>query len=72
MDREVVVITVTGEMGPRLREEFEDVEITVGHSVTRLRLAGGDHPMLHGVLARIDALGLELLDVHRAAPGDAP
>ncbi len=68
MSRRVVVITVTGEMDQRLRAEFEefaDVEITVDHSVTRLRLTSGDDPLLHGILHRIDTLGLELLDVHQ-------
>ena len=66
MSRQVFVITVTGEMDERLREEFEDVEITVDHSVTRLRVVSVDASVLHGVLHRIEALGLELLDVHRS------
>jgi hypothetical protein len=69
VSRRVFVITVTGEMDHHLREEFEDVEITVEHSVTRLRVVSSDASVLHGVLNRIDALGLELLDVHHVDEG---
>jgi hypothetical protein len=66
--RQDVVITVTGELDDRLRREFEDLEITVDHSVTHLR-ASADTSMLHGVLHRIESLGLELLDVHQLDAG---
>ena len=65
MGHQVFVITVTGEMDERLREQFEDLEITVEYGVTRLHLVSADASVLHGVLNRIDLLGLELLDVHR-------
>jgi hypothetical protein len=64
VSRQAFIITVTGEMDQALRNEFEDVEITVECSVTRLRVDSADASALHGVLNRIDALGLELLDVH--------
>jgi hypothetical protein len=63
------VITVTGEMDASLRAEFEDVEITVDHSVTRLRVFSADPSVVHGVLHRIDVLGLDLLDLHQVADG---
>ena len=44
--------------------EFEDIDVVVDHSITRLRIAAGDASALHGILGRIEALGLELLDVH--------
>ena len=69
MSRQVFVITVTGEMDQPLRDEFEDVDITVDHSVTRLRVVSVDPSVVHGVLNRIDALGLELLDVHQVGEG---
>jgi hypothetical protein len=68
MSRRSVVITVSGEIDNRLQQEFEafdEVEIAVGHGMTRLRAVGGDASALHGILHRIDALGLELLDVHQ-------
>ena len=64
MSRRVFVITVAGEMDQWLREEFEDVEVTVDKSLSRLRVLSADPSVLHGVLHRIDALGLELLEVH--------
>jgi hypothetical protein len=69
MSRQAFVITVTGEMVPTLLEEFEDVETTVARGVTRLRIAGPDPSMLHGVLHRIDALGCEVLDVQHVEVG---
>ena len=69
MSRQVFVITVTGEMDQSLRDEFADVGITVDHGVTRLRLVSADPSALHGLLNRIAALGLELLDVHQVEEG---
>ena len=60
-----IVITVAGEMTAALRAEFDDLEVSVGHSVTRLRLASDDPAALHGVIHRVESLGLELLDVQR-------
>jgi hypothetical protein len=69
VSRRVYVITVTGEMDASLRDAFEDVEITVDHSVTRLRVVSADSSVVHGVLRRIDVLGLDLLDLHQVADG---
>ncbi len=57
-------ISVMGEMGPRLRAAFEDVDVTVGRGVTRLRVVCRDTAVLHGIIDRIASFGLELLDVH--------
>lgn len=65
MTGRVVVITVAGEMSAALRDEFDDLEVTVGHSVTHIRLGKVDPSALHGVIHRVESLGLELLDVHR-------
>lgn len=69
MSRRVYVITVTGEMDASLRDAFEDVGITVGHGMTRLRVVSPDPSVVHGVLHRIDLLGLELLDLHQVDEG---
>jgi hypothetical protein len=71
VSRQVFVITVTGEMDQSLRDEFADVDITVDHGVTRLRLVSTDPAALHGLLNRVAALDLELLDVHEVegSPG---
>jgi hypothetical protein len=64
VSRHAFMITVAGELDERLREEFDDVEITVDHSATKLR-ASGDASTLDSVVHRLDTLGLELLDVHQ-------
>jgi hypothetical protein len=61
--RKVFVVSVTGEMSEALREQFDDVDVTVEHGVSRLRVICPDSSVLHGVLNRIDSLGLELIDV---------
>ncbi len=66
MSSRTVVVTVTGEMDPLLREAFADLDVECARGVTQLRFARRDASMLHGVLARIEALGLEVLDVHPA------
>ena len=54
---------------------FEDFDVVPGHGVTVLRGRLPDQAALHGALARIEGLGLELLDVRLVAdaePGDVP
>jgi len=63
MSRRVYVITVTGEMDEVLREQFDDVEVTVAHGVSQVRVICPDPSALHGLLHRVEALGLELIDV---------
>jgi hypothetical protein len=63
MSRRVFVVTVTGEMGPALRAEFDDVDVAVEHGVSRVLVVCPDPSVLHGVLRRLDALDLELIDV---------
>ena len=63
MTRAVFMITVTGEMDEALRDQFDDVEMTIGNGVSRLRVVSSDAAVLHGLLHRLEAVGLELLDV---------
>jgi hypothetical protein len=63
MRRRVYVITVTGELDEVLREQFDDVEVSVEHGVSRMRVICPDPSVLHGLLHRVEALGLELIDV---------
>ena len=74
MSSRAFVVTVTGELDQALRDEFEDVDVVVANSVTRIRLAGADPAMLHGLLHRIEGLGLEVLCVEPVvdAQADAP
>ena len=60
-----VVVTVAGEMSPALRREFDDFEVSIDRSMTRIRLPDADPSMLRGVLDRIESLGLELLHVQQ-------
>ena len=59
------VITVRGAAGPWVRGAFDDTEVSVVGDTTVLRRAGADQAALHGLLHRIEHLGLELLDIHR-------
>ena len=59
------VITVTGELDAVLRGQFDDVEVTVERGVSRLVLVDADTSALYGVLHRVEALGLEVLDVRQ-------
>lgn len=60
-------IRVRGHLGPAARRAFPvlDVQIQAGDSLLRGVL---DQAALHGALARIEELGLELVEVRRAGP----
>ena len=58
------VITVRGVAGPFVRASFDDVEMSVAGDTTVLRSAGADQAALHGLLRRIQDLGLDVVDVH--------
>ena len=58
------VITVRGVAGPFVRAAFDDVAVSAAGDTTVLRSAGADQAALHGLLRRIQDLGLEVLDVH--------
>jgi hypothetical protein len=58
-------ITVRGVAGPWVRAAFDDVQVSVAGDTTVLRRAGTDQAALHGLLNRIQGLGLEVIDVHR-------
>ncbi|MGO8890773.1 MAG: hypothetical protein ACLQB1_13940 [Streptosporangiaceae bacterium] len=58
------MIIVRGVAGPSVRAAFDDVEISVVGDTTMLRRAGTDQAALHGILNRIQDLGLVVIDVH--------
>ena len=60
-------ITFVGQAGSLLRAEFDDCEISVGPGTTTLHAGQVDQPALQGLLQRITALGLELVDVSTVA-----
>lgn len=58
------LITVRGVAGPAVRAALDGVAVSAAGDTTVLRRAGTDQAALHGILQRIQDLGLELLDVH--------
>ena len=66
MSRGTVEIRVKGEVGASLRRQVDDVVVVDEQGTTCLRLVGRDDAALHGLLALLDGLGLELLGVERA------
>lgn len=58
------VITVRGAAGPRVRAAFDDAEVSVVGDTTVLRRTETDQAALHGLLRRIQDLGLDVIDVH--------
>jgi len=62
------VIIVRGRIGPALLDAFEGMHAAVTPTETLLRGQIIDQAALHGVLERIESLGLELLEVRRVNP----
>jgi hypothetical protein len=58
-------IRVRGHLGPTLRHAFADLLAERCDGDTTLRGPLRDQSALHGLLAQIEALGLELLEVRR-------
>ena len=58
-------IRVHGPLSPAQLERFEDMESETGPVETVLRGPIRDQSELHGLLDRIKALGLELIEVRR-------
>ena len=59
------VIRVRGILGDRLLTAFPELRSRMDRGDTLLAGSLPDRAALHGVLARIEALGLELLEVRR-------
>jgi hypothetical protein len=65
-------LSFKGAASDALAAAFEDCYVTTGRGVTIVRRSVPDQAALQGLIARISALGLELLDVHPVAePGIA-
>jgi len=64
-------ITVRGTGSPRLAAAFDDMDVAsfAGHTVLRGHLV--DQAALYGLLDRLSALGLELVDLRRLPPAEA-
>jgi hypothetical protein len=50
-------------MGPAMREAFGDMHVQTDHGRTVLSGELADQPALYSVLERLQALGLDLVDV---------
>jgi hypothetical protein len=61
-------ILVRGHLGATARRAFPGLRAETQDRDTLLRGPIADQAALHGVLAQIEALGLELLEVHRLPP----
>jgi hypothetical protein len=63
-------ITFLGQAGITLRAEFDDCEVTIGPGTTTLRAELPDRGALSGLMARINSMGLDVIDVSLVAqPG---
>jgi hypothetical protein len=56
---------VRGRLGPMLLQAFPDLEAEMRGKFTLLRGIVRDQAALHGVLARLEALGLKLVDMRQ-------
>jgi hypothetical protein len=56
---------VHGHLGPMLLEAFSDLDAEVQGKFTLLRGIVRDQAALRGILAQIEALGLELVDMRQ-------
>ena len=65
-------ITFAGRAGAALCAEFDDCMVAVGPDTTTLRAELPDQAALCGLMMRITGLGLEVVDLHLAAPAPAP
>jgi len=63
MVRRVYRLVVTGEMGPAMREAFSDLGARAEDGQTVLSGEFADQAALYSVFERLQALGLDLVDV---------
>jgi hypothetical protein len=63
-------IRIRGRVRPALLEDFAELEQSVAKVETVLHGPVADQAALHGLLHRIEALGLELVEVRRLPPSD--
>jgi hypothetical protein len=63
-------IRIRGRVRPALLEDFDGLERSVERVETVLHGPVADQAALHGLLQRIESLGLELVEVRRLPPAD--
>jgi len=65
-------IRIKGRLGDPVLESFEDMDSSIKPAETVLRGPVADQAALHGLLDRIQSLGLELIEVRQLADRDPP
>lgn len=65
-------IRIRGRVGSSALASFEDMEAAIRPAETVLRGEVIDQAQLHGLLERIQLLGLELIEIRRVSPTEAP
>jgi hypothetical protein len=64
-------IRIRGKVGSSTLASFEDMEAAIQPAETVLRGEVTDQAQLHGLLERIQLLGLELIEIRRVSPTEA-
>jgi hypothetical protein len=67
----VYEIKIRGVASDLVRAEFDDVELWEVPGATCMRTGGGDTAALYGLIRRIEALGLVLLEVAAVDAGES-
>ena len=67
----VYALSFKGAASDTLAGAFDECVVTAGRGVTTVRSTVPDQAALQGLIARINALGLELLDVRLVADPDS-
>jgi hypothetical protein len=67
----VYEVKIRGVASDLVRAEFDDVGLWEASGATWLRTGGADTAALYGLIRRIEALGLVLLEVHAVDAGDS-
>jgi hypothetical protein len=65
-------IRIRGKVGRSTLASFDDMEAAIRPAETVLRGEVTDQAQLHGLLERIQLLGLELIEIRRVSPTDTP
>jgi hypothetical protein len=68
---ETFELEIRGEPGPVLRDAFPEFQLRASHGMTCLRGEFVDQAALHGVIERINSLGLELVSLHPIDDGNS-
>ena len=63
-------LEIDGEPGPVLRAAFPEFDLRSEHGMTLLRAEFVDQAGLHGVIERINSLGLELVSLNLVVDED--